>query len=488
MVEKKKKEYKVVLGALYGDEGKGATVQWLCKREIDNNKKPVVVRFSGGPQAGHTVMQHVGDKDLKHICASLGSGVLLGVDTYLDEQFMLDPIALMTEIDALLIELADAGSPLGKDFHPKVWINEWCRIITPYDIMAGRKDLKVLSDGTCGKGLYATFKRCQEKFGNNPVKKISMFSKENNLREIIKNPQSYLDRVKEYYGITEDGQDENAVEWSVKTDYQAFTPDELDWKFCDAMERISRLMKKDLIKFRDVDFANSGLYDTIIYEGSQGLLLDMDNGFMPCCTPSRVGLNGLPRYITSSQDTEVYLVMRTFLTRHGRGDREKYRIKWPMSYQARILANKDLWETNENNSWQKSFMKGLFDVNLLDQAFSRHKLDNYPVKYNLVVTHADLIDKYIQNRHAYRPEEGETGGYEYSFQPDYNKSQEKLWTLLDCEGKETEVANIQEFIHQVRCTGDSVYYGKSYNWMCPIERFIETWWSDNPYSEFKRAL
>ena len=48
-------EKKIVLGSLFGDEGKGTVVQWLCKEAIADNKKCVVVRFCGGPQAGHTV-------------------------------------------------------------------------------------------------------------------------------------------------------------------------------------------------------------------------------------------------------------------------------------------------------------------------------------------------------------------------------------------------------------------------------------------------
>ena len=43
---------KVVLGTFFGDEGKGSTVQWLCKKAIAQGKNPAVVRFSGGPQSG----------------------------------------------------------------------------------------------------------------------------------------------------------------------------------------------------------------------------------------------------------------------------------------------------------------------------------------------------------------------------------------------------------------------------------------------------
>ena len=58
----------------YGDEGKGMTVNHLIKDSID----PIVVRFSGGQQAGHTV--HVGD--IKHICSNYAAGVLVKVPSY----------------------------------------------------------------------------------------------------------------------------------------------------------------------------------------------------------------------------------------------------------------------------------------------------------------------------------------------------------------------------------------------------------------------
>ena len=46
----------IVLGSLFGDEGKGNSVQWLCKKALEEGKNPLVIRFSGGAQAGHRVI------------------------------------------------------------------------------------------------------------------------------------------------------------------------------------------------------------------------------------------------------------------------------------------------------------------------------------------------------------------------------------------------------------------------------------------------
>lgn len=142
-------EVKIVLGYTFGDEGKGVIVQWLCKKAIEEGKRPIVVRFSGGPQAAHTI-NHNG---IEHICSSFGSGVLLGVPTMLYDNTYIDPISLVKEYDSLV----------SKGIEPKIMMSAFNRIITPHDILAGRENTKVLTDGTCGKGLYPTFKRYQSR-------------------------------------------------------------------------------------------------------------------------------------------------------------------------------------------------------------------------------------------------------------------------------------------------------------------------------------
>ena len=81
-------EVKVVIGSTFGDEGKGNVVQWLCKQALAEGKKVAVCRYSGGPQAAHTIYHN----GIEHICSTYGSGVLLGVPTYLTNGVLVDPI------------------------------------------------------------------------------------------------------------------------------------------------------------------------------------------------------------------------------------------------------------------------------------------------------------------------------------------------------------------------------------------------------------
>lgn len=84
---------------------------------------------------------------------------------------------------------------------------------------------------------------------------------------------------------------------------------------------------KSIVKVKDATWAKD--YDVLIFEGSQGLLLDMDCGFYPNVTPSRVGLNGIEsQYL---KDAEVYLVTRTYTTRHGNGYEPKYKLDIDLS-------------------------------------------------------------------------------------------------------------------------------------------------------------
>lgn len=322
---------KIVLGHTFGDEGKGVTVQWLCKKAIEEGKKPLVVRFSGGPQAAHTIF----NRGTEHICSSFGSGVLLGVPTMYTKDVFLDPICLMNEYKVLK----------SKGIDPKIFLAP-CRIITPYDVIAGRNNYKVRTDGTCGKGLYPTF----ERYNNQEWK--GRFFDTNRPKLMLKSVASYynVDRMPEY--------------------------DEMFQEAC--LEMMTDVFK-NRPPLTDID--------VLILEGSQGLLLDMDNGFYPHVTPSKVGLNGVPEdYL---KDAEVYLVTRTYTTRHGNGYTPKSRLPYPLAYKH---------ETNINNEFQGEFKTGLLEVDLLNRAYERHHIDNYIKKYNmslnLVITHMDVVRDY----------------------------------------------------------------------------------------------
>lgn len=317
-------EIKIVLGAAFGDEGKGATVQWLCKKALEEGKHPIVIRFTGGPQSGHTV-RHNG---ITHIFSSFGSGTLLGVPTMYGCDVAIDPICLINEYQELR----------SKGINPVIDCVS-APIITPYDVEFCRNDAKTRSDGTCGKGVYATFLReevSQEYF------------------TLASNPERILESVSAYYKV-----DRNQ---------------EYDKAFTEAFNRC-----KGLPRFEDYS-----KFDVIVYEGTQGLLLDANKGFLPNVSATSTGLDNI--YKKDLENAEVYLVTRSYLTRHGNG--------YTPEYSENVWYNKN-YETNVLNEYQGEFKVGVFNADLLNRAFDRHCLDNYKgCRFNLVVTHIDDLRGY----------------------------------------------------------------------------------------------
>ena len=317
----------IVLGSLFGDEGKGATVQFLCQEKINKGIIPLVVRFSGGSQAGHRVMHN----GIDHVCSLTGSGVLLGCPTYLDKEVMIDPISLMYEVQSL--------QKFG--INPTIYIHPLCRVIIPDDIYRNKNNSKTKEDGTCGCGIFECFDRNRK----NPDIFSSIFC-------AAAKPDCYVDLFK------------------IKHNKDLFI------EACKWVDNYCHMRD-----FEEI----SEMYGAIIFEGSQGLLLDMENGFMPHCTPSKVGLNGMrPECL---QDAEVFLVMRSYLTRHGNGYNPVGE-----SFVRKYFTNLEE-PTNLDNGPQGQFKMGVLDLDLVIRSFDRNHLDNYQrmynIEYNMVITHMD---------------------------------------------------------------------------------------------------
>ncbi|HMW43766.1 MAG TPA: adenylosuccinate synthetase, partial [Plasticicumulans sp.] len=135
-----------VIGAGYGDEGKGAATDRLAAML---GPRALVVRHNGGAQAGHTVVAPDGRR---HVFGHVGSGSFAGVPGYLSEYFVASPILCLRELAAL--------ASLG--VQPQLYVDAGCAVTTPYDMLlnqaveaargAGRH-------GSCGVGFGETIER-----------------------------------------------------------------------------------------------------------------------------------------------------------------------------------------------------------------------------------------------------------------------------------------------------------------------------------------
>ena len=132
----------MVAGLFAGDEGKGACVDFLCRRYGAG----LVVRYSGGPQAAHRVVTADGKA---HVFSQFGAGTFAGARTYLSRFMMVEPYAMLNEIDAL----ESVGIA-----HPErlLTIDPECTVVTPYHWIANqlRESLRAAGrHGSCGMGV-----------------------------------------------------------------------------------------------------------------------------------------------------------------------------------------------------------------------------------------------------------------------------------------------------------------------------------------------
>lgn len=265
----------IVVGLGYGDEGKGATVDYLC----DRLKADCVVKYSGGHQAGHRVV--VGDKE--HVFAQYGSGAISGVPTYLDRDFIIEPMAMAAEREALI--KLDANVLLG--IHP------YCPVTTRYHRAYNR-----LGGGgaTCGVGIGAT--RATDNIGIGLVcSDLGAWSCRT--EDKVKRIRSYLlSEAKRRYP-TCNMCDEFMEEMNVSP---RSVTNELAEKLVDC--------------YNILDRPASG---TVVFEGSQGVLLDETYGDEMATYSTVTTRNAFEFPGVNRAKATVIGVMRTYLTRHGDG-------------------------------------------------------------------------------------------------------------------------------------------------------------------------
>ena len=293
-----------VIGMGYGDEGKGVVTQWLCSR-YDN---PIVVRFSGGHQCGHTVTHN----NITHTFSNFGSGTLLGCPTFWSKYCTFEPVGFWTEFQILR----------SKGINPLIYIDSRCPVTTPFDIYMNRQSDE-LSHGTCGVGFYRTLNRHREvKFTFGDLCKYV-------------NQGRKIKAVKEFYNI----------------------PEEIDLElFFECIRNIRGIMGTNVrIIYTDVPT----MYHDIIFEGSQGIMLDQRLGHFPHVTPS----NTTPRNIIEMgyKLDEVFMVSRGYLTRHGNGPMNSLGCLDDTLHQVS--------ETNMDNEYQGVFRKAVLNADILSYSF-----------------------------------------------------------------------------------------------------------------------
>ena len=238
----------VVVGAQWGDEGKGKIVDWLCHRA------DVVVRFQGGHNAGHTLV--VGDTTYK--LALLPSGVVQGKLSIIGNGVVVDPWALTEEI----AKIAAQGVAITPDI--LVLSDQACLILPCHrDLDAAREaQAGAASIGTTRRGIGPAY---EDKVGRRAIRVAD-----------LADPQAIewkIGRLIAHHNALRRGLDLPEIDADqLKRDLAAIAPKVLP--FAQPAWRVLEKARQDSKR--------------ILFEGAQGALLDVDHGTYPFVTSSNV--------------------------------------------------------------------------------------------------------------------------------------------------------------------------------------------------------
>lgn len=273
----------IVLGAQWGDEGKGKMTDYLAE------EANVVVRFQGGNNAGHTVV--VGDKEYKlHL---IPSGILYEDKlNVIGNGVVVDPKALFEEIDYL--------EGVGVKVTPeKLIVSDRAQLIMPYHKVLDKLKEKARGKndiGTTGKGIGPCY---TDKFERCGIRVCDLMHEDvfaEKLRENVEAKNAYITKVLGGDPVDFD---------EILKEYLVFAK-KLKPFVQDTSVRVYDEIKKD---------------NTVLFEGAQGMLLDIDYGTYPYVTSSNTTGGGVSSGVGIGPNmiTNAVGITKAYTTRVGKG-------------------------------------------------------------------------------------------------------------------------------------------------------------------------
>lgn len=273
----------IVLGAQWGDEGKGKMTDYLAE------EANVVVRYQGGNNAGHTV--EVGEKQYKlHL---IPSGILHDEKlNVIGNGVVVDPKAFFTEIDYLKEE--------GVKVTPeKLIVSDRAHVIMPYHKVLDKLKEKARGKndiGTTGKGIGPCY---TDKFERCGIRVCDLIDK-----EVFKEKLKDNIEMKNKYIVNVLGGEPLSFE-EIYEDYSNYG-EELKPFVKDTSVRVYNEIKED---------------KTVLFEGAQGMLLDIDYGTYPYVTSSNTTAGGVANGVGIGPNmiTNAVGIAKAYTTRVGKG-------------------------------------------------------------------------------------------------------------------------------------------------------------------------
>jgi adenylosuccinate synthase len=327
----------VVIGAQFGDEGKG---RWIDYYTAMAGHDGIVIRFNGGAQAGHTVVTPEGQR---HVFSHIGSGAFAGAATFLSRFFVSNPILFLKEANQLA----------GLGIAPQVQVDPASPVTTPYDMMINQIVEKQRGNdrhGSCGIGFGETLERHL-----NPDHALTVAD--------LADEPALMDRLQMIR------RDYAPVRLARLGFSQAFV-ENADYFQSDAiMEHYIEDARRFLETVTLIDAQAAVRSRSILFEGAQGLLLDQERGFFPYVTRSYTGLRNVLELAAELglERLEVTYATRAYLTRHGAG---------PLPEELPTLPYPGVSDsTNAPNDYQGSLRFAWLNLDLLHRAIAADLAD-----------------------------------------------------------------------------------------------------------------
>jgi len=272
----------IVLGAQWGDEGKGKIV------DLFSDRFDIVVRYQGGHNAGHTVF--IGDR--KFVLKLVPSGILRpGKQAVIGNGLVIDPVALLSEIETL--------EAAGIDVVRRLSISSRAHVLLPvHRLMERMSEARPgrVSIGTTSRGIGPCY---EDKIARRGIRVAELLDPETFRAK-------YDAMMEEKIAIAKALEIYEELDWArVRQEYEALA-ERIRPMVCDTAMLLHHAIRGG---------------KAVLFEGAQGTMLDIDHGTYPFVTSSSAGAGGActGTGVPPTSITAVVGVAKAYITRVGGG-------------------------------------------------------------------------------------------------------------------------------------------------------------------------
>jgi adenylosuccinate synthase len=272
----------IVLGAQWGDEGKGKVV------DLFSDRFDIVARYQGGHNAGHTV--YIGDR--KYVLKLIPSGILRpGIQAVIGNGVVVDPAALLEEMQTL----EGAGIPI----HGNLFVSNRAHVIFPFhrlvEKMSEARENRI-PIGTTSRGIGPCY---EDKIGRRGIRIADLLDRDGF-------PLLYDALAEDKRILAETFKIEDTIDYAqIRAQYEEFA-DRIRPMVCDTAKLLN-------------DAIAAG--KRVLFEGAQGTMLDIDHGTYPFVTSSSAAAGGActGTGVAPTRIDGIVGVSKAYITRVGSG-------------------------------------------------------------------------------------------------------------------------------------------------------------------------